>query len=77
VGILALGDRHYSAFCGFGHALEQQLHALGATPLFPLIEVDNTIAPPWPPGRRRWPAAAAVPSTPSACRKKHRMTRGI
>eukprot|EP01133_Synstelium_polycarpum_P022045 gene22045-26471_t len=29
------------AFCGFGHALEQQLHALGATPLFPLIEVDK------------------------------------
>jgi len=41
VGVLALGDRHYSAFCGFGHALEQQLHALGATPLFPLIEVDK------------------------------------
>ncbi len=41
VGVLALGDRHYSAFCGFGHALERQLHALGATALFPLIEVDK------------------------------------
>ncbi|MED5596594.1 sulfite reductase flavoprotein subunit alpha [Janthinobacterium sp. P210006] len=41
VGMLALGDRHYSAFCGFGHALERQLRALGATPLFPLIEVDK------------------------------------
>ena len=41
VGMLALGDRHYSAFCGFGHALAQQLQALGATPLFPLIEVDK------------------------------------
>ncbi|WFR82007.1 sulfite reductase flavoprotein subunit alpha [Janthinobacterium rivuli] len=40
-GMLALGDRHYSAFCGFGHALAQQLHALGATSLFPLIEVDK------------------------------------
>ncbi|MGF6115303.1 sulfite reductase (NADPH) flavoprotein alpha-component [Janthinobacterium lividum] len=40
-GMLALGDRHYSAFCGFGHALAQQLQALGATPLFPLIEVDK------------------------------------
>lgn len=40
-GLLALGDRHYSAFCGFGHALERQLRALGATPLFPLIEVDK------------------------------------
>ncbi|MEG2964643.1 MAG: flavodoxin domain-containing protein, partial [Janthinobacterium sp.] len=41
VGMLALGDRHYSAFCGFGHALAQQLQALGAHPLFPLIEVDK------------------------------------
>ena len=40
-GMLALGDRHYSAFCGFGHALDQQLRALGAAPLFPLIEVDR------------------------------------
>ncbi|WP_219116794.1 sulfite reductase flavoprotein subunit alpha [Janthinobacterium sp. UMAB-56] len=40
-GMLALGDRHYSAYCGFGHALGQQLQALGATPLFPLIEVDK------------------------------------
>ena len=40
-GMLALGDRHYSAFCGFGHALAQQLQALGAHPLFPLIEVDK------------------------------------
>ncbi|PJJ17209.1 sulfite reductase (NADPH) flavoprotein alpha-component [Janthinobacterium sp. 67] len=40
-GMLALGDRHYSAFCGFGHALARQLQALGAHPLFPLIEVDK------------------------------------
>ncbi|OEZ69351.1 sulfite reductase [NADPH] flavoprotein alpha-component [Janthinobacterium sp. HH103] len=40
-GMLALGDRHYGAFCGFGHALAQQLQALGATPMFPLIEVDK------------------------------------
>lgn len=40
-GMLALGDRHYGAFCGFGHALERQLRALGATPMFPLIEVDK------------------------------------
>lgn len=40
-GMLALGDRHYSAFCGFGHALAQQLQTLGAHPLFPLIEVDK------------------------------------
>jgi len=40
-GMLALGDRHYSAFCGFSHALARQLQALGAHPLFPLIEVDK------------------------------------
>ena len=40
-GMLALGDRHYSDFCGFGHALERQLRALGATPWFPLIDVDK------------------------------------
>ncbi|MBG6223132.1 MULTISPECIES: sulfite reductase flavoprotein subunit alpha [unclassified Janthinobacterium] len=41
LGLLALGDRHYSHFCAFGHVLERQLRALGATPLFPLIEVDQ------------------------------------
>ena len=40
-GLLALGDRHYPQFCGFGHALDARLRALGATPLFPLIEVDK------------------------------------
>nr|WP_233411141.1 sulfite reductase flavoprotein subunit alpha [Rugamonas sp. CCM 8940] len=40
-GLLALGDRHYSAFCGFGRALDERLRALGAAPLFPAIEVDD------------------------------------
>ncbi|KAB8044345.1 PepSY domain-containing protein [Janthinobacterium aquaticum] len=40
-GLLALGDRHYTQFCGFGHALDARLRALGATHLFPLIEVDR------------------------------------
>ncbi len=40
-GLLALGDRHYAEFCGFGHALDARLRALGATALFPLIEVDR------------------------------------
>lgn len=40
-GLLALGDRNYRFFCGFGHALDHALHAAGATPLFDLIEVDR------------------------------------
>lgn len=40
-GVLALGDRHYPQFCAFGHRLADWLHAQGAEPLFPLIEVDN------------------------------------
>ena len=40
-GLLALGDRHYAEFCGFGHALDRRLRALGASALFPLIEVDR------------------------------------
>ena len=39
--VLALGDRNYARFCGYGHALERRLQALGGKPLFPLIEVDQ------------------------------------
>lgn len=40
-GILALGDRDYDDFCGFGHKLEHWLQASGAHALFDLIEVDS------------------------------------
>ncbi len=40
-GLLALGDREYEHFCGFGHQLDRWLRACGATPLFDLTEVDN------------------------------------
>lgn len=39
--ILALGDRNYRHFCGFGHALDHGLHHYGATSLFDLVEVDK------------------------------------
>ncbi len=40
-GLLALGDRSYDAFCGFGRALDGWLQASGATRLFDVVEVDN------------------------------------
>lgn len=40
-GLLALGDRDYDDFCGFGRALQHWLQQCGATPLFDAVEVDN------------------------------------
>ncbi|PVZ12378.1 MULTISPECIES: sulfite reductase flavoprotein subunit alpha [unclassified Pseudomonas] len=40
-GLLALGDRNYTQFCGFARSLDAWLSAQGATPLFERIEVDN------------------------------------
>lgn len=42
VGVLALGDKTYSQFCGFGRTLEQWLIGRGAQPLFDRIEVDKS-----------------------------------
>ena len=39
--LLALGDRTYADFCGFGRALDGWLKRSGATPLFDRVEVDN------------------------------------
>ncbi|MES2103801.1 MAG: sulfite reductase flavoprotein subunit alpha [Pseudomonadota bacterium] len=43
-GLLALGDRNYQKFCGFGHTLDHWLRNQGAQALFPMIEVDNSDA---------------------------------
>lgn len=40
-GLLALGDRTYADFCGFGRALDGWLLRSGAAPLFDRVEVDN------------------------------------
>ncbi|GAW42235.1 Sulfite reductase [NADPH] flavoprotein alpha-component [Brevundimonas sp. SH203] len=40
-GVLALGDRSYDQFCGFGHAVDGWLRRSGAEPLFDTVEVDN------------------------------------
>jgi sulfite reductase (NADPH) flavoprotein alpha-component len=39
--VLALGDRSYANFCGFGRALDAWLSTAGATPLFERIDVDR------------------------------------
>ena len=40
-GVLALGDRSYKHFCGFGRRLDDWFRGRGAEPLFERIEVDN------------------------------------
>ena len=40
-GLLALGDREYRDFCGFGHAVDGWLRRNGAAPLFDVVEVDD------------------------------------
>lgn len=41
VAVLALGDRRYAQFCGFGRAVSDWAQRSGAEPLFPLTEVDD------------------------------------
>jgi sulfite reductase (NADPH) flavoprotein alpha-component len=40
-GVLALGDRTYRNFCGFGKTLDAWLRRQCAMPMFDLVEVDN------------------------------------
>ncbi|KAF1048948.1 MAG: Sulfite reductase [NADPH] flavoprotein alpha-component [Xylophilus sp.] len=40
-GLLALGDREYARFCGFGRQLDRWLRTGGATPWFDALEMDG------------------------------------
>jgi sulfite reductase (NADPH) flavoprotein alpha-component len=40
-GVLALGDRTYHNFCGFGRGLDRWLRRHAAVPMFDRVEVDN------------------------------------
>lgn len=40
-GLLALGDSSYANYCAFGRRLDAWLRERGATPLFPVVEVDD------------------------------------
>lgn len=42
--VLALGDRSYAQYCGFGRRVDAWLSAAGARPLAPRIEVDHANA---------------------------------
>ncbi len=49
-GILALGDREYADFCGYGRTIDAWLVAAGAKPIFPMIAMDHIDAD----AERRW-----------------------
>lgn len=40
-GLLALGDRQYARYCGFGRALDAWLQEGGARPWFERVDMDN------------------------------------
>jgi sulfite reductase (NADPH) flavoprotein alpha-component len=65
--VLALGDRAYADFCGFGRRLDGWLRQQGSRPLFERIEMDDAE----PGALQRWQAAletltgqATAPPTP-------------
>jgi sulfite reductase (NADPH) flavoprotein alpha-component len=64
-GVLALGDRQYKNFCGFGRALDAWLHAAGAKRDFECIEVDNSDPAALADWQARWGDAAIDPEDPA------------
>jgi sulfite reductase (NADPH) flavoprotein alpha-component len=67
--VLALGDRNYAKFCGFGRLLDERFAQLGATRLLDCIEADTAVDEPfrifrdrlWPELLKQAPAAGAAP----------------
>jgi sulfite reductase (NADPH) flavoprotein alpha-component len=66
--VLALGDRNYAKFCGFGRALDERFEALGAVRLAARIDADTEVAEPFARFRAAlWPVLpTAAPSDPVA-----------
>lgn len=63
-GLLALGDRQYRHFCGFGRQLDAWLQHQGARTLFPRIELDNANAATlqqWQQAIRQLPSQLGLP----------------
>jgi len=72
--VLALGDRQYKNFCGFGRALDAWLHAAGARRDFERIEVDNGDPAALAAWQARWGDAAVGHDDPAGAFTPWRLT---
>ena len=65
--VLALGNRHYAHFCGFGQDLHQRLAGLGAQSWQPPVLLDEAQEPArWVQTLSRWGVTASQVQTPCA-----------
>ncbi|SFP56198.1 sulfite reductase subunit alpha [Variovorax sp. 770b2] len=73
--VLALGDRQYKNFCGFGRALDAWLHAAGASRDFECMEVDNSDPVALAAWQVRWGDAAIDHEDPAGAFAPWRLAR--